>query len=59
MTTGTAYTATGAVAQTTADGETVAYTYNPAGGILTETAGDSVKTYTYPRLTRADTVFRG
>ena len=47
MTTGTAYTATGAVAQTTADGETVAYTYNPAGGILTETAGDSVKTYTY------------
>ena len=43
MTTGTAYTATGAVAQTTADGETVAYTYNPAGGILTETAGDSVK----------------
>ena len=47
MTTGTAYTATGAVAQTTADGETVAYTYNPAGGILTETTGDSVKTYTY------------
>ena len=38
---------TGAVKSVTIDGETVEYTYDSLGNILTETEGDTVKSYTY------------
>ena len=43
----TVYTATGAVRSVTTDDNTVAYTYDGLGNVLTETEGEAVKQYTY------------
>ena len=45
--TDTRYTSTGAVQSVKADGDTVTYTYDGLGNMLSETEGETVKTYTY------------